>query len=429
MNQRDGCDRRLVEPVIFSSLVCCLLLLWTKQVSALADFSGYLTKLLQNHTVSACDGQRLTLQCPRHSTLSIQSAFYGRSAQGSPICTSLSPETMHELNKECAALTAFQKVLDECQNLRSCQLPVNSRVFGQDPCPGVTKYLLVSYKCKPTEHKTITICENAELKLHCKEPKLLNIYSAVYGRFGHEKNMCPTGTNRLSPYDCLSYSALDLLRQRCYGKHRCKMAVNDENFGSPCLPGVNKYLTINYSCVPKIILTEVDPNVSILLPSRKQNDGEYDIKLNPRESRLPNRDGIFLSNVLSAFSYVRDHPETAALYFVSSVCVGLILTLLALVIRISRRTNKRKAEKINGHVLREKDTEESAESSSEEEGSAKSLFSDEFRELCKAPRPACDAIDAADLAERIERREQIIREILMNSGLDLPPGSMTNSYF
>ncbi|KAM8976068.1 protein eva-1 homolog C [Pelodytes ibericus] len=429
MIQRDGWDRRQVDPIILTSLVYCILLLWTIEVSALADFSGYLTKLLQNHTVSACDGDRLMLQCPRHSTVSVQSAFYGHPAPGLPNCASLSPETVHGTSGGCMALTALQKVLDECQNLRSCQLLVNSRVFGADPCPGVKKHLLVSYKCKPTEYKSTSVCENTELKLHCKEPKLLNIYSAVYGRLAHEKNMCPTETDRRTPYDCLSYSALEVLAQRCYGKQRCKMAVNDDNFGRPCLPGVQKYLTVNYSCVPKVILTEVDPKVSSLIPSFKQNDGEYDIKLKPRESRLPSREGITLSNLLAAFSYVKDHPESAALYFISSVCIGLLFTLFALVIRISRRTDRRKAPKMNGHVLREKDHEESEGSSTEEEGSTKSHFSEEFRELCKVSRPLYNPIDEADLAERIERREQIIQEIWMNSGLDLPPSRLTNPYF
>ncbi|CAH2219279.1 eva-1 homolog C isoform X2 [Pelobates cultripes] len=151
MIQRDGCDRRQVEPLIVTNLVYCILLLYTRQVSALADFSGYLTKLLQNHTVFACDGEHLILQCPRHSTVSVQSAFYGRSTQVSPNCTSSSSETMQRSNVSCMALTAFQKVLDECQNLRSCQVLVNSRVFGPDPCPGISKYLLVSYKCKPSK--------------------------------------------------------------------------------------------------------------------------------------------------------------------------------------------------------------------------------------------------------------------------------------
>ncbi|XP_041437511.1 protein eva-1 homolog C isoform X2 [Xenopus laevis] len=408
MVQRDGHQGR---QVIGSSLLYCilLLLLWAKEVSALADFSGYLTKLLENRTVSACDGDHLSLQCPRHSTVSIQSAFYGNPLNiNHRNCSALPAVTMHQAKTGCWVQTALQKVLDECQNLRSCQLPVNSRVFGPDPCPGTTKYLLVSYKCKPTEYKSTSVCENNELKLHCKEPKLLNIYSAVYGRSAHEKNTCPDQMDRGTPYDCLSYAALDLLAQRCYGKQRCKMTVNDENFGSPCLPGVVKYLTINYSC---------------------------DNKLVPRESQTPSKDGLFLSNLLAAFSYIRDHPETTALFFTLGVSMGLIITVFALVIQISRRTDGVSTQKINGHAVCAKDCEETAASSSEEEEeeeddrSAKSHFSEEFRQLCKASRLVYNAVDAADLAERIERREQIIQEIWLNSGLDLPPNSLTNPYF
>ncbi|XP_073473225.1 protein eva-1 homolog C isoform X3 [Aquarana catesbeiana] len=388
--------------VDLSTILCFILITYTTHVSALADFSGYLTRLLQNHTVSACDGEHLTLHCPRHSTISVQSAFYGHHLNGSPKCASLSLEIMPNPHKPCLAPTALQKVLDECQNLRSCQLPVNSRVFGLDPCPGTTKYLLVSYKCKPTEYKSTSVCENHELKLHCKEPKLLNIYSAVYGHFAHEKNTCSTDRDQGMPYDCLSYSAMQVLAHRCYGKQRCRMLVSDKHFGSPCLPGVIKYLTVNYSC---------------------------DITLHPSESQLPNRDGLLLSNILAAYSYIRDHPETAALFFVSSVCVGLIITLFALVIHISCRRDWRSPRKMNGQVVQDRDSGESEEYSSEEqeedESSNKSRFSEEFRELCKVPRPLYSSSDAADLAERIERREQIIQEIWMNSGLDLPPNRLT----
>ncbi|KAM9319583.1 protein eva-1 homolog C [Gastrophryne carolinensis] len=424
MSKPDGRDRRQV------TILCAILLLCTSQASALADFSGYLTRLLQNHTVSACDGEYLMLQCPRHSTISVQAAFYGHPLHRFTKCPSQSPETMHSPQHPCLAHTALQKVLDECQNLRSCQLPVNSRVFGLDLCPGTTKSLLVSYKCKPTEYKSTSVCENHELKLHCKEPKLLNIYSAVYGHFAQVKNSCIADPEQPMPYDCVTYSALDVLAQRCYGKQRCRLVVSDKHFGSPCLPGVTRYLTVNYSCVPQIILKEVDPMISNLIPPSKppskQND---DIKLHPSESRLPSRDGLLLSNILAAYSYIRDHTETAALFFVSSVCIGLIITLLALVIHISWRSDGHRSQKMNGHVVQDQNCEGPEECSSEEEdedqASNKSHFSEEFRELCRASRLPYSSADAADLAERIERREQIIQEIWLNSGLDLPPNRLT----
>ncbi|NXA14824.1 EVA1C protein, partial [Sapayoa aenigma] len=158
---------------------------------------GYLTKLLQNHTAYACDGQRLSLHCPRHSTISIQSAFYG---QDSHVCSTQEPETRMAEPRNCVAPTSLQKVLDECQNLRSCQLLVNSRVFGPDLCPGTTKFLLVSFKCKPTEYKTKSACENHELKLHCQESKFLIIYSATYGRWAHEESVCSARAERGPPF-------------------------------------------------------------------------------------------------------------------------------------------------------------------------------------------------------------------------------------
>lgn len=41
--------------------------------------------------------------------------------------------------------------MSECQDRRECQIPVASPVFGQDPCPETSKYIIVSYKCKPGE--------------------------------------------------------------------------------------------------------------------------------------------------------------------------------------------------------------------------------------------------------------------------------------
>lgn len=51
--------------------------------------------------------------------------------------------------------------------------------------------------------------------------------------------------------DCLSYTALQVLSRRCYGKQRCKVLVDNYHFGSPCLPGVKKYLTVAYACGKK----------------------------------------------------------------------------------------------------------------------------------------------------------------------------------
>uniref|UniRef100_A0A8C0EGI4 Protein eva-1 homolog C n=1 Tax=Bubo bubo TaxID=30461 RepID=A0A8C0EGI4_BUBBB len=385
-------------------------------------FLGYLTKLLQNHTAYACDGEHLSLHCPRHSTISVQSAFYGHDYH---MCSTQEPETRMTEPINCVAPTSLQKVLDECQNLRSCQLLVNSRVFGPDLCPGTTKFLLVSFKCKPTEYKTKSACENQELKLHCQESKFLIIYSATYGRWAHEENVCSTEVEHVPRFDCLSYTALEVLSKRCYGKQRCKIVVTSRDFGSPCLPGVTKYLNVSYACVPKFILMAVNPPVTDSKSSVKQNDG---VDLDPKESRLPKKEGIIVSSSLATFAYIRDHPERAALLFVSSVCVGLIFTLCALVICVPCSNDLQKLHRKKEQLVPESDRAYE-NSENEEEDSSDSDIQDERVGLYRPSYPGYNSTEAAELAERIERREQIIQEIWMNSGLDMTPPRNMNTFY
>ncbi|XP_063108576.1 protein eva-1 homolog C isoform X4 [Cavia porcellus] len=374
--QHPGLRRQVEPPGQLLRLFYCTVLVCSKEIAALTDFSGYLTKLLQNHTAYACDGDHLNLQCPRHSTISVQSAFYGQDYQ---MCTSQQPDSQREDSLNCVAPTTLQKVLDECQNQRACHLLVNSRVFGPDLCPGSSKYLLVSFKCQP---------------------------------------------------NCLSYSALQVLSRRCYGKQRCKVLVNNYHFGSPCLPGVKKYLTVTYACVPKNILTAIDPAIANLKPTSTQEDGKHGVNFDPSESRVLRKDGIIVSNSLAAFAYIRAHPERAALLFVSSVCIGLVLTLCALVVRVSCTKDFRELQLGKEHLVPGSDqAEEDSEDDGEGEDSSDSEFPGEPSGFHKTSYPAYSSIEAAELAERIERREQIIQEIWMNSGLDASlPRNMAQFY-
>uniref|UniRef100_A0A8D3E2J4 Si:ch73-335m24.2 n=1 Tax=Scophthalmus maximus TaxID=52904 RepID=A0A8D3E2J4_SCOMX len=87
--------------------------------------------ILKNHTAHACEGGTLAIECPSRTSVAVLSAFYGRRVPNRTFSRPL------------------QKVLSECQDRRSCHIPVFSPVFGQDPCPLTSKYLLVSYKCRP----------------------------------------------------------------------------------------------------------------------------------------------------------------------------------------------------------------------------------------------------------------------------------------
>ncbi|KAM7133122.1 protein eva-1 homolog C isoform 2-T2 [Molossus nigricans] len=413
--QHPGLRRQVEPPGQLLRLFYCTVLVCSREIAALTDFSGYLSKLLQNHTAYACDGAHLTLRCPRHSAISVQSAFYGH---GHRACGAQQPAAQREDGLTCVAPTTFQ-VLDECQNQRACHLLVNSRVFGPDLCPGRSKYLLVSFKCEPNELKNQTVCEDRELKLHCHESKFLNIYSATYGRRAQDRDVCAAEAERLPPFDCLSYSALHVLSRRCYGRQRCRVLVSSQQFGSPCLPGVKKYLTVTYACVPKNILTAIDPAVADASPAPEQRDGGYGVDIDPSGSRVPKKDGVLVSNSLAAFAYVRAHPERAALLFVSSVCIGLALTLCTLVIRVSCAKDLQKLQLARERLAPGRDeAEEDSADAEQGEDSSDSDFPGEPPGFGWAPQPAYTSVETAELAERIERREQVIREIWMNSGLD-----------
>ncbi|KAM9846624.1 protein eva-1 homolog C [Aulostomus maculatus] len=400
------------------SFVYLTLLLWTRRMSGLADFSNYLSRIITSHSAYACDGQPLRLHCPRHSTISIQSAFYGSSK--AQLCRGDPPIPDH--NHSCSAFTALQKLLSECQNYRDCQLPVTHLLFGQDPCPGTAKYLHVDYKCKPTEHKRHVACEGETMVLRCKPPRVLNIYAAVYGRSLGHTDTCPSHLTRPPPFECLNHEAVHLVSKSCYSKQRCVVAVSNQTFRDPCFPGTRKYLSVVYSCVPETLLREADPSIltstsSPTLGTEKAPPTELE-EFFPKGSRKPENSGAVMSNSLLTYAFIKEHPEMAALLFTASVCVGLVITLLAVSVRVSCRGlgDQRLSPKSNSG--QEEEDEDDDDDDDDAEGTESSLISTTERKAINDWEEVTYVSEAAERAERIERREMIIQEIWMNAYLN-----------
>ncbi|XP_015235252.1 PREDICTED: protein eva-1 homolog C isoform X1 [Cyprinodon variegatus] len=398
------------------SLFYLTLLLWTRRMNGLADFSNYLSRIITSHSAHACDGAPLRLHCPRHSTISIQSAFYG---SGRVRLCSEDPQSGPQ-NQSCSALTALQKLLSECQNHRDCQLPVTHLLFGKDPCPGKTKYLHVDYKCKPSEHKTQVVCEGEIMFLRCKPPKALIIYAAVYGRGLGQTDACPSLRTRPPPFECLNHEAVQVVSKSCYSRQKCAVAVGNQTFRDPCFPGTRKYLSVLYSCVPKSLLREADPSIlsTTSLPSTEK-DSVSDL-----ESSRPDSSGAMMSNSLLTYAFIKEHPETAALLFTSSVCIGLLFTLLALSVQVTCRGRRLRdhwlAAKSNGVSpnCSEQYYEDKAQEDGDNEGTESFLLSTAERRGIQSWEEVTYMSEAAELAERIERRDMIIQEIWMNSYLN-----------
>ncbi|XP_007890000.1 protein eva-1 homolog C isoform X2 [Callorhinchus milii] len=353
------------------------LYLWS-QIGAAPNFSDYLLKVLQNHTVQACDGEQLPINCPPQSTISVLSAFYGRRIASQRLCPTAGNTTSESTN--CMARTTVPKVFDECQEQRSCQLSVNSRVFGLDPCPGTTKYLIISYKCKPDGHKRKAVCENEKLRLHCKNHTILVIYSASFGRSPNGNVDCPSINSSAPDIECLSSTALRQLSMRCHGKPNCTVIANVLSFGNPCFPGVRKQLKVAYACAPKRLFEEAS-----------------------QESVKP-----FLIS-----DYTHGLPEKVALYFVSGVSIGLVLILCTFgfhmaVLRDIRKLCSEPDDDNQGSEdgltkIRDDDDDDSSDTS--------------FRQLTRQYRTSDNIFSpqvAAVMIERVEQKEQGDNEMWLN---------------
>lgn len=124
-----------------------------------------------------------------------------------------------------------------------------------------------------------------------------------------------------------------------------------------------------------------------------------------------------------------ENPERAALYFVSGVCIGLVLTLAALVMRISCHTDCR--QRPQKKFLQDRDS--SCESSDSEDGSSDTASDISVRRHRRFERTlnknVFTSAEELERAQRLEERERIIREIWMNGQPEVPGTRSLNRYY
>ncbi|XP_008588167.1 PREDICTED: protein eva-1 homolog A-like [Galeopterus variegatus] len=133
---------------------------------------------------------------------------------------------------------------------------------------------------------------------------------------------------------------------------------------------------------------------------------------------------------------VRENPERAALYFVSGVCIGLVLTLAALVMRISCHTDCRRHPRKKFLQDRESSCSKSScssDSSDSEEGSSDTASDLSVRRHRRFERTlnknVFTSAEELERAQRLEERERIIREIWMNGQPEVPGTRSLNRYY
>ncbi|XP_070300248.1 protein eva-1 homolog C-like [Salvelinus sp. IW2-2015] len=204
--------------------------------------------VLRNHTAHACDGDTLSIKCPSRSSVSVLSAFYRRRVPSKNLCPPANTNITKD-NTECTSSFAIQKVVSECQDQRSCHIPVISPVFGREPHQQVPHCALqASVRLVHRHHRTKLVCESKTLKLVCKNDTVLAINSATFGHLLHGSLNCPQESAPQPDMECLSPSALKTVLCRCHGRANCSVQGDTQSFGDPCFPGTRKHLRVSFTC-------------------------------------------------------------------------------------------------------------------------------------------------------------------------------------
>lgn len=126
-----------------------------------------------------------------------------------------------------------------------------------------------------------------------------------------------------------------------------------------------------------------------------------------------------------------DHPERAALFFVCGVCLGLFLTLFALVVQISCRTDCQHLQRppVKKQAHPPNSSSDSSDSDSDWDNASDLSARRQRRFERTLNMNVFTSAEELERAQRLEERERIIREIWMNGQPDIPGTRSLNRYY
>ncbi|TMS14627.1 Protein eva-1-like protein C [Larimichthys crocea] len=281
------------------SLFYLTLILWTRRMNGLADFSSKMKVMVMMmmqkeedddeeeedksgwFKTTCPESSRVTLLTPVTDSLCDSTVHVTPPSPSSPPSTGAARRGCAEqtLRSECTTTAAQLLLLCRscCQSVRATEIA---------SCLSTTCYLgrTPALALPNTSMSTTSVNQ---------PPRVLNIYAAVYGRSLGQTDTCPSHLTKPPPF------------------------------------------------VPQTLLREADPNIfsSTLSPAVDTEKGPPADLEEPssKGSKRPDNSGAMMSNSLLTYAYIKEHPEMAALLFTSSVCIGLLLTLLAVSVRVTCR--------------------------------------------------------------------------------------------
>ncbi|XP_051947232.1 L-rhamnose-binding lectin CSL2-like [Xyrauchen texanus] len=206
-------------------------------------------KAVEIHT---CEGETASPTCAQ-GTIKVLAANFGRT--NTTACStgwSVTQLSNIQCTKDISVSLASQ-----CDGNQNCSIIVNTAVFG-DPCPGIYKYMNVSYTCVlPAEVDDPIcevntaglycekICQNKLRTISCEEGRTISVQKANYGK--RDFLICPHSDFNATSSKCNSPQT-KVLHLWCKGKRHCNLYASSLLFLDQC-PHIYKYLEVSYSCV------------------------------------------------------------------------------------------------------------------------------------------------------------------------------------
>jgi len=369
-------------------LVSALLLLPTL---SLANSLALLSGTLRTFQEASCDGDELRLQCPPETTISIHLVQYGRLASKPALCGTAG-RTVN--TTDCMDRSALKVVVAECGGKQTCQLQTSPAAFGVDPCPGIRKFVEVLYKCRPSQFRSPVVCQGQRKKISCGLNRIA-IFGASFGVTAHRSVGCPQAPG-IRVTDCQASFTSEKMIDLCQGRLSCELHADPDLFDRPCPADHNAYLRVTYTCVPKKILlnafidddSESRSNVTKPAPDQRLPPATDPAPSTPRSGKTstPRYDGVqgdvsyrlppslpppprgdawddtqpmtasqrhvigFITEWITAYRFVSDNKEKFILYLTLSVTGGLLLCLLAVILRLYCQ-RRRARQEVKAHYL------------------------------------------------------------------------------
>nr|XP_027202423.1 latrophilin Cirl-like isoform X3 [Dermatophagoides pteronyssinus] len=98
------------------------------------------------HTLYACEGNSLEIQCDEGTHINLIRANFGRFSIS--VCNE---QGNVDWSVNCMAHRSFRVIQESCGSKNYCKLPASTTMFD-DPCPGTLKYLEAHYQCVKDNH-------------------------------------------------------------------------------------------------------------------------------------------------------------------------------------------------------------------------------------------------------------------------------------